>query len=116
MGDYGFTFKNKVFTPNQTEDVELSENDARNAAIEKAELDEWTKQPDHFACYVDKSDTVTTWRNMPLGRIIARRSCRHNFGSHQTYIKIRGNNGATYSGRFESDWSQLCRIHKIKNA
>lgn len=49
--DYGFVHDGKVYTPNQTPDVAASENDERNKAIERAELERWTEKPDRQLAY-----------------------------------------------------------------
>lgn len=49
--DYGFIHDGRVFTPNGTPDVPAAKNDARNRAIETAELAHWQTRPDRMVAY-----------------------------------------------------------------
>lgn len=49
--DYGFEHEGRVFTPNGTADVSPADNEARNKAIEQAELARWQTQPEHMLAY-----------------------------------------------------------------
>ncbi len=126
MTDYRFTHDGRVFTPHGTY-VSIDENDPRNKSIEEqqaidahnksietAELAQWMTQPDQFSAYVTDKPYVSTWLGTNLGLITSRSRYRHNFGGHMTSIRVKGSNGATYAGRFGSDWSQLVRLHKCK--
>lgn len=48
MSDYGFAHEGKVFTPNGTPAIAPAENDARNEAIQTAELTHWQRRPEVF--------------------------------------------------------------------
>ena len=48
-----------------------------------------------------------------LGRIVSRRVRWSNFGHNETYVRVRGNNGALYYGRYGSDWTQAVRLRKL---
>ena len=61
--DYGFIHEGCVHTPNGTS-VSLEENEARNAAIEAAELAHWQSKPDRFIAYVSKSQVILRGDNM----------------------------------------------------
>lgn len=113
MADYGFKHNGKVFTPNGST-VSLVENEARNAALEKTELDEWKTQPQNACAYVVGWE-IRTWLGTTLGRIVSRHSWTNNFGARIEWIKAEGTNGATYSGRYGSDWAQLVRLRKVAN-
>ena len=113
---YVFDFGGRQYDPNGT--VQVSDVDTHNRAVEAAELATWATQPDRWIVYVDLVNMrVTTWLGTELGTL---RAChvwtfRHNFGSRMTTIRFRGTNGATYAGRFGSDWSQACKVRKVRS-
>lgn len=97
--------------------------EAHNKEVEARELAEWAKQPDCWHVYVHEPHgtgpdasvrIVTTWMGTTLGTITRAHTFRHNFGGRMTTIRFKGTNGATYAGRFGPDWSQLCRVRKVK--
>lgn len=115
LSGYAFDFKGHgVFTPDGRAD-NITDVEAHNSALEAAELAEWSTKPDRFAAYVAKG-TVTTWRGEVLGAIVSRNVYRNNLGARIESVRVRGNNGATYSGRYGCDWSQLVRLRKVKGA
>jgi hypothetical protein len=83
--------------------------------VQQLELSAWAAKPDNFACYV-VDNNATTWLGAPLGRVIKSNTYRNNFGAKIRSVQIRGTNGARYFGRFGSDWSQLVRLTKMKEA
>lgn len=118
--DYGFEHDGVVFTPNGTV-VAAAANAARNAAIERTELEAWDVQPERFAGYV-VNGRFQTWTGADLGRVEVRsrwRCWRRECGVPvEPYtmesIVVHGSNGARYCGRYGSDWSQLCRVRRAK--
>ena len=110
--DYGFTHEGRVFTPNGST-VSLAENEARNKALEAAELEQWATCPHDFAAYVTNDRRVTTWLGTQIGRVVALTTFHnHLTGSRMDCVTVRGTNGAIYRGRYGSDWSQLVRLRK----
>lgn len=136
MSDYGFTHEGKVYTPNATPDVPLADNDARNRAIQAAELEYWKAQPDRMVGYFNfpaennrpnkvyretfypllTGAKVSTWLGADLGSITAAHVYRHNLGHRFVSLTVRGTNGATYYGRASFDWGQCVRLRKAKHA
>ena len=114
---YVFDFQGKLFEPDgRVMDIHTPEQvQAHNASIEAAQLAQWAKQPEHFAVYIGKDDFVTTWLGTKLGRILHRSTFRGNIAHKITCVRFRGTNGAEYYGRYGSDWSQLCRVRKVKS-
>jgi len=114
MSDYGYVLEGRVFTPNQTA-VSLAECEARNKALEAAELEQWATCPDDFAAYVSNDRRVTTWLGTQIGRVVALTTYRNGLtGSRMDCVTVRGTNGATYRGRYGSDWSQCVRLRRAK--
>jgi len=114
MSDYGYVLEGRVFTPGQST-VSLAECEARNKALEAAELEQWATCPDDFAAYVSNDRRVTTWLGTQIGRVVALTTFHnHLTGSRMDCITVRGTNGATYRGRYGSDWSTLVRLRKSK--
>lgn len=108
---YVFEFQGGKFDPDGKASV--ADSDAHNKAVEAAELALWKTQPAHFAAYVtDKG--IGTWLGTSIGTIIDRRRYRNNLGARIEYVKVRGDNGAVYSGRYGFDWSQLVRLRRVK--
>lgn len=139
MSDYGFIHEGKVFTPNGTADVVPSDNDERNKAIERAELEAWQARPERFVAYyhfpTDSHTTrsqgvwrgeptgftprldgahVTTWLGTRLGTITSARVYRHNFGGRFVSMRVKGSNGAEYHGRASWDWGTVIRLRRVK--
>lgn len=132
--DYGFTHLGKVFTPNGTADVSPADNEARNKAIEQAELARWQAQPEHMLAYymfpaehtkphnryrgtfspLLTGATVTTWTGAHLGTIVDARVYLHNFGGRMISLHVTGSNGASYYGRASYDWGQCINLRKVK--
>lgn len=135
MNDYGFEHNGRVFTPNGTVDISPAANDARNRAIEAAELAHWQTKPDRMLAYYRfigheqrpnkqyrenfypslTGASVSTWANVRLGTIISARVYRHNFGSRMVSIRVRGSNGAIYYGRASWDWGTCITLRKVKS-
>ena len=122
---YAIAFEGKTFTPDGQANID--DIAAHNASIEAAELAEWATAPDHFACYiVQKTDDgftrsqAETWLGTPLARVpgsVIYNTYRNRLtGTKMSCVKVYGTNGATYVGRFGSDWSQFCRLRKVKNS
>ncbi len=132
--DYGITHQGQVVTPNQTAGVSPEDNQARNKAIEQAELDHWKTQPDRMTAYYDfpnhpegtrmpyrisfyPSNTgakVTTWLGTTLGDIVSAKVYRHNFGFRMVSITVRATNGACYYGRASWDNGDVINLRKGK--
>lgn len=134
--DYGFAHDGKVFTPNGST-VSPTENDARNAAIEAAELERWKAQPETMLAYYHFQDEqrtsrpyrrpylesfypplngahVAVWRGAWIGTIVSARVYRHNFGARMVSMRVRGTNGAMYYGRASWDCGTCITLHKSK--
>lgn len=138
MADYGFVHDGRVFTPNATPGLDASTVDARNQAIEAAELARWETVPDRQVAYYKLGEgvtptwaglgikrtgptiatdcTVTTWRGTQIGRIVALTFYRHNFGGRFVAIRVRGTNGAEYAGRASYDGGDVVRLRKVRSA
>lgn len=112
MTGYIFTHAGQQFAPEGA--VDVPDPDAHNKALEAAELAYWAAKPDRFAAYISNKG-VTTWRGASLGTITERRRHHNNLGAQIEFVKIRGNNGAIYSGRYGCDWSQLVKLRRVKN-
>lgn len=100
-----------TFTP-EGRTNNIADINAHNRQLEENELDVWSRQPQRFYGYVDRpvvGSKFTTWLGNELGTIIHAASFRSNWahGNHITSIRIRGTNGATYYGRYGSDWSPV---------
>lgn len=113
--DYAFTHNGRAYTPNKTH-VAPSQVDAHNDALEAAELEAWAKAPDRFSGYVVRLEMGThvlqTWRGKFLGRVYMGQPYRNNLGARIQPVTVRGSNGATYHGRYGSDWAQLVRLRR----
>ena len=109
-----------------------------NAQLTRMELAAWALQPADYCGYVTflvgdtpvntsnafghrraslprqgQAVTLTTWTGELLGQGIVTGVFRNNLtGSRTVAIRITGTNGATYTGRFGDEWSQLCRIRR----
>lgn len=134
-GAYAFEFAGHgTFTPDGRADGRadsVTDVVAHNARVEQDELALWATKPERWQVYVvgtvshagqpyratncdvQRGDKVTTWLGSVLGTITYASTFAHNFGSRMTCIRFKGTNGATYSGRFGSDWAQLCRVRKV---
>lgn len=129
MSNYAFQFDGHgTFTPDGRTDS-IGDVAAHNAEVEQQELAIWAEQPERWQVYVSAplrnpqitaSDVlggqVTTWTGFPLGRITKVRVFMNNLGKRITAIRFRGTNGAEYYGRYGADWSELCRVRKVKGA
>jgi hypothetical protein len=114
--DYAFIHEGKAYTPNQTP-LSADDADAHNDAIEAQDLATWKTRPGQFYCYASDRNTVTTWRGVILGRITYSNTVRNNLtGESLRYIRVTGNNGATYRGAYSSDNGQLVRLKKCKKS
>jgi len=131
--DYGFAHHGTIYTPNGST-VDPAENDARNAAIESAELDHWAMRPDtmtayytfgkgitaqdlmvtHSPRYFNHDCIVTTWTGRKLGQIVSAKVYRHNFGGRFVSLRVFGTNGAEYYGRASYDWGSVIRLRRVK--
>jgi hypothetical protein len=139
MSDYGFVHDGKVFTPNGTTNVSVTDSDTRNKAMEQGELAEWQTAPDRFLAYYrfptdshtkryqaswraepspfapdSRGAIVTTWLGTKLGDITSARVYRHNFGSRMVAITVKATNGATYHGRASWDHGECITLRKSK--
>ena len=112
MTGYAFAFGSGVFTPDGRADI--PDVDAHNKALEASELDAWSQKPDYFAVYVSNDRTVSTWLGTTIGRVVSLSSYRNNLGARIDCLTVQGTNGATYHGRYGSDWSQLVHLHRSK--
>lgn len=128
--DYGFKHDGKVYTPNGTVGITPEENDARNAAIQEAELAHWKTQPARQLVYyklpadareyfgrstpVAFRGEVTTWKGAKLGTITHAHVYQHNFGSRFISIQVMGTNGAEYYGRASYDCGDCIWLRKRK--
>ena len=113
---YVFDFGGRKYDPNGA--VQVSDVETHNRAVEAAELATWAAQPDRWIVYVDAhyaGANVKTWIGTVIGTITYANTFHHNFGSRMTTIRFRGTNGATYAGRFGSDWSQACKVRKVRS-
>lgn len=133
MSDYGFIHADRVFTPNGTPAITLEENEARNQAIQAAELAHIATKPDVLLAYYSfpaesnesarryresfspllTGATVTTWLGAPIGTITDARVYLHNFGSRMVSLSVDVS-GTRYYGRASYDWGQCVQLHKAK--
>lgn len=67
-----------------------------------------------FTPKLNASCLVTTWTGRVLGRIIAAKVTRHNFGGRMVSMRVEGTNGATYYGRASWDNGQVIRLRRGK--
>lgn len=119
--DYGFKYQGKIFTPNNTM-VDPTDNDARNAEIEKVNLKIWAEKPERFSGYVtldpawkpglgtfhSGKDMVATWLGTKLGTVYRSRNDRRGM----LYLRVQGTNGANYYGKCNHHWSQLINLFR----
>jgi hypothetical protein len=87
--------------------------DGRNRVTSARELEIWATVPVIWSGYYT-SDSVMTWMGDKLGTIIESRVYRHNFGGRMISMRVRGTNGAIYSGRASYDWGTCINLHKVK--
>lgn len=114
--DYGFTHDDRVFTPNGTRGISPTENEARNVALEQAELLRWATKPDRFCAYHDEGlNTITTWKGTQIGTVIDSHDYRNEFGHRERYVHVRGDNGACYYARYDYEGSQLVRLRRYRS-
>ena len=115
--NYAFEHAGAVYTPNPNGPGVTNVN-AHNDALEAAELAQWATAPDRFAGYIvghSVAQTLETWRGKRLGVVTEYRLLRgRSFGARMWSVRVRGNNGATYYGRYGADNSQLVRLRKVK--
>lgn len=57
---------------------------------------------------------VTTWTGAKIGEIISAQVYNHNFGCRMVSMRVRGTNGAIYSGRASWDGGNAINLHKVK--
>jgi len=128
MSGYIFEFQGQQFTPEGA--VTVPSTAEHNAVLAQQELTAWQTRPDHWAGYVtfpatypvsvakpyeQQRVTLTTWMGELLGHGYVTGVFRNNLtGSRTVAIRVRGTNGATYIGRFGDEWSQLCRVRRVK--
>jgi hypothetical protein len=138
MKGYAFELQGHgTFTPNGRAD-EITDVRRHNAEVERAKLATWAEKPERFQVYIQpcsgdgcpehgsgqqwrqdrnpmhKGARVTTWLGTELGKVIRVSTYTNNFGARITAVTIRGNNGATYHGRYGADWAGVCRVSKSK--
>ena len=112
MSGYVFDFAGHgQFDPNGK--VEVADTAAHNAAVEAQELEIWKGRPDRHCAYVTGTK-VAAWLGTELGQVIMSNVYRNNIGARIRSVRVRGNNGAEYYGRYSYDWSQLVRLRKCK--
>lgn len=102
-----------TFTPDGKVNMSEAETVDHNKAVEARELAHWATKPDRWQVYV-KGETVTTWLGTKLGTVYRGHSFRTNLSRNMRAITFVGTNGAHYYGRYGADWSQLCRVKKLK--
>lgn len=112
--DYGFTHDGRVFTPNGTRGISPDENEARNVALEQAELLRWATKPDRFCAYHHDGHAISTWKGTQIGTVINSHDYRNNFGHRERYVHVRGNNGAFYHARYGYERSHLVRLRRYR--
>lgn len=141
MSDYAFVANGKAYTPNGTH-VDAANAEAHNAAIEAAELARWQSAPDTQLAYytfpaerggqsyrtsfhpvIWRNDETTgellraevrTWTGKRLGAIITAKVYLHNFGARMVSMRVKGSNGAIYSGRASWDNGTCINLRKVK--
>lgn len=113
MTGYIFTHEGRQFSPDGA--VQLEDVDAHNRALDASTLEYWAECPPVMPAYVGDGK-VTTWLGVTLGTIVRSSTYRSNLGGRMRAITVKGTNGATYHGRYGSDWSQLVRLRKAVSA
>jgi hypothetical protein len=113
MTGYVFSFQGHEYDPNGRVSPPFADANAHNRALEAAELAKWRDKPDRWAVYVE-GDRAITWLGTDLGHVIRLSTYRLGRDNRVTTLRVQGNNGACYAGRYGSDWSSLCRIRRIK--
>lgn len=111
---HAFTHNGQVYTPDGKADMTPDQAAAFNADLERAELATWATCPDRWQVYVTDGN-ASTWQGTLLsaGRV-EQHAFRTNISRNMVAIRFKGTNGATYYGRYGADWSQLCRVRKVK--
>lgn len=110
------THEGSVFSPDGKTNVDPAQVDALNAATDAREVERWkTKPADFCAYYTATVPAVTTWSGTFLGKVTAQHYSIMPNGSRILHIRVRGNNGVNYYGKFGDDWSQLVRLRKLKS-
>lgn len=110
--NYAFEHHGVQFTPDGRTSMTRVQAEERNKALDTAVVAKWQSRPDKFMVYVT-GDKVTTWTGIVLGDVLTARKIGHNMSPNMVALRVRGNNGATYYGRYGADWSQVCRLHKL---
>ena len=125
MAQYIFSHQGTHYTPNGIVQG-VADVTEHNAQLTRAELAAWATQPARHGGYVTfarhgqpftgQRVTVATWTGEPLGAGCVTGVFRNNLtGSRTVSLRIRGTNGATYTGRFGDEWSEFCRLRKTND-
>lgn len=113
--DYAFEHKGKAFTPDGVKPI--ADIETHNKTLEANELAHWETKPSAWQVYITEKDgrrLAATWLGTRLGDVVEHRSFRTNVSRNMVSVRIRATNGAVYYGRYGADWSQLCRVRKVK--
>lgn len=133
MTGYIFEHEGKQYSPDGQ--VQADNVCEHNAQIEQAELAYWATRPQHMTVYILPNPAynpnglgtfqeqprflVTTWRGVQIGRVIAYSDSKRygsRYGEPYTMrsVRVAGNNGCEYVGRYGSDWAQCCNLRLAK--
>lgn len=96
--------------------IDCPTTDEANMARSLVEVADWCREPPtRYFAYVDEgSRTITTWMGHVLGHVTFGLVWRDSFGSKRQSIRVRGTNGANYSGTYYMSSGNYCRIRKVK--
>lgn len=112
MTGYVWEHEGRQFDPDGKANVDDAAE--HNAKLTAAELAHWATKPDRMLVY-HVGNEIQTFMGAVLGRVTDKRMLVNNLtGTLMLSLRIRGNNGADYYGRYGSDWSQAVRIRKVK--
>ena len=113
MSGYIIEHDGRQFDPDGAVSVDSAAE--HNKQLESAELAYWHDKPAAFLAYANNRN-VTTWLGTPLGEIVDSSRHRNNLtGSRMRHIRVRGNNGATYHGKYGDDWRSCVTLHRCKH-
>ena len=109
---YAFQHEGRTFTPDGVAPAIVDK--AHNTAVEAAELAEWAKQPERFAAYMPAQHDYDMARRRDRAGCLVEHVPQPAYRLMDASGSRQGTNGATYSGRYGSDWSQLVRLRRTK--
>lgn len=110
---YAITLSGRTFCPGgRVDDMNHRTVEKHNLKHEAAEIAAWAKQPKLFLGYVTRDGNVTTWTGVPIGRVTFQKRYRTNLSHNMVSITVKGNNSASYWGRYGADWTQSVWLHK----